>query len=737
MAKKKKIEIDFINIPPETLEEKKMDNVIENNMHTYAKKVLEDRAIPHIYDGFKPVHRRILYTMYKSKYINENKTYKSARVVGDCMGKYHPHGDKSIYDALVNLAVSWKNNVPLIHGEGNFGNIDGDMPGAMRYTEVNMSPKLAKFIFDDIDLVPYVPNYDNSTTEPKYLPVKLPFILFNGTRGIAYSISTNIPQYNPKEILDLMIDMIDKEFWNKEYAKENVLKFVKGPDFATGCEVIFDNEEKQKEFLLNKEINCITKAKLILHEKEKEIEITNIPPEITSKKIYDNILELYKNYLEIKSSKKTQKGKQNYLILKDVFNESKNDIAKIILMYNKNQDLKKEQIKLLELTKRTIIKNENYKLIFIKENKEAVQLTLLEYLKTFLNFRKMIVTKRLEKELEKLNKKLHYENIILKAVMFIDFIQKLLKESIKNKKTEIQTKKYLITEISKKLDITKDDAEIIVNLSLVKLASINIEAQEKVIKKLQKEINKIEKILKSDKDIFDIIKKELEEGKELFGYERKSPVLFKDNLRKKTEKIKNNISHYIVITKDYRIYKFPKDINKKIQDEVLYQFELTNKDYIGIIDKNGYYYALKVDKIDFNDYFINKYFNGDNENIKIIFNNKDDLDKYLLFIFKNGYVKLLKLKSLNNKGFKGLQLTKNDIYDLKLLTEEEINTMNLILETEDRILYFPIKEIPIQGISANGVRGINTTKEIVNYKISKNEENLELQHRGYKGKIKN
>jgi len=734
---KKKITQDFINIPKETIEEKGIADVIETDMHTYAKKVLEDRTIPHIYDGFKPVHRRILYTMYKSKYINENKTFKSARVVGDTMGKYHPHGDKSIYEALVNLAVPWKNNIPLIHGEGNFGNIDGDMPAAMRYTEVNMSPKLAKFIFDDIDLVPYTPNYDNSTVEPKYLPVKLPFILFNGTRGIAYSISTNIPQYNPNEILNLMIDMIDKEFWHKGYKEPDVLNFVKGPDFATGCEILFDNENKQKEFVAKKEVSCTTKAKLVLHEKEKEIEISNIPPEITSKRIYDTILELYKNYLEIKSSKKTQRGKQDYLILKDIFNESKNDIAKIILMYNKNQDLKKELVKLLELTKRTVIKSENYKLIFMKENKELTQLTLLEYLITFLNFRKMIVTKRLKKEVDKLNKKLHYEKIILKAVMFIDFIQKLLKQSIKNKKTEKQTKKFLIDEISKKLDITKEDAEIIINLSLIRLASINLEAQEKVIKNLEKEIAKIEKILQSDKAIFKIIKEELEEGKKLFGKERKSPILFKEHFAKKTDKIKDNINYYIIITKDYRIYKFPKDINKKVQDEILYQYELTNKDYIGIIDKNGLYYALKIEKIDFNDYFINKYININLEDIKIIFNNKMDITKlYLLFIFKNGYVKLLKLKSLNNKGFKGLQLTKNEIFDLRLLTEEDINEMNLMLETEDRILYFPIKEISVQGISANGMRGINTDKEIINYEISKTNENLELQHRGYKGKIK-
>ena len=302
--------------------EKNICELTEEYMKKYGKKVIEDRAIPALIDGLKPVQRRVLYSMYENKQISDMKTVKSARVVGNTMGVYHPHGDKAIYDTVVNMVMPWNNIIPLIKGEGNFSNVDGDSPAAMRYTEITVLNKIAKYLFSDLNLSDYKPNYDNKTKEPIYLLPKIPFLLFNGTTGIAFTIKTVVPQYAPEEIIGLMVFLINNKFWKyKNYDfelkyKNKLLEIFKGPDSSTGCTIELSKQDVEN-FLFKKEakakfVETFKKFQEIKEEKENNTE--------ESKNIFKGLINDVKDTIKEKTSKK-KKTKDEEKEEKDKTNE--------------------------------------------------------------------------------------------------------------------------------------------------------------------------------------------------------------------------------------------------------------------------------------------------------------------------------------------------------------------------------------------------------------------------------
>ena len=766
---------------------KNIDELIKSYMTIYGKKVIEDRAFPAIIDGLKPVQRRILYSMYRNKNINDTKTVKSARVVGNCMGTLHPHGDRAVYETIINMVIPWKNIIPLIKGEGNFSNVDGDPAAAMRYTEITIPTKIAKYLFDDLDITNYKPNYDNSMQEPLYLYPKVPFLLFNGTLGIGFAIKTNILQYNPEEIINLLLFLIENKFWKysnnefKELYKEQLLEIFKGPDSSTGCEIKINNAEKEK-FLFDYTGGKATyQCKIELNEKKSQIIIKSLIPETTSKTIYNELLEMYINYLDIKSSRKdlnkTLKGNASYLALKEKpYNLSKNDKVEIILQYNKKVDLKEELIKLLEKSK-TIKKTFNFNNIFIEilneENITPVYLSLYNYLILFLNIRRKVIIKRLKKEIEGITKEIEYKNLLLFTVLNLEEIQKLIKEHINQKNNNIN---LLYQKMQKKFDLNEKEIKTILNFNLLKLANINIEKLKAEIKKLEEEIKIKNEIIKDNSKIYNIIKKELKEFKKDFKEEikRKSKIII--DTFSKTNTTKEEIKHNVLISsklldnnkKIFYIKKVPIDLSKKINlGNYDYHKVLRNNEFISFITNKGKLYNIKISNLDLIDKNLNNYVNLEENEKIIMFLTNDDVKDKLIFVKEDGYIKAISSKdikeytskNINSNGKKLFKNTAINVIEIHNISDYLYKNSYIELITKSNYVNnFQTNEIPIQGLSANGVIGIKleendkviktnfktifidsvhvwTKEKICSIKCWNTLKNLfNLRKRGYKGK---
>jgi len=487
---------------------------------SYAMSVIVSRALPDVRDGLKPVHRRIIYAMYKGGFDWSKQFRKSARVVGDVIGKYHPHGDQAVYDALVRLTQNFSMSLPLIDGQGNFGSIDGDPPAAMRYTETKLA-KASQFLIDDIEknTIEFRNNYDDTEKEPTVLPSQFPNLLVNGAGGIAVGMATSIPPHNLGEIIDGTIAFIN----NKDITISQLMKKIPGPDFPTGGIIIGQDNLKQG---YNKgrgsiKIRGDIESESLKNGKERLV-IKSIPYQINKSVLNERIAELARD--------KKIEG------ISDIRDESNYQGVRVVIDLRRNVEPETVKRQLYKLT--SIESSFGFNTLAIVDGKPKI-LNLKEFISEFVDFREETLTKKIKFDLKKALDRAHILLGISVSVENIDSIIKIIKNSktVEIAKKNLLEKKWRINKTSKfiklirseksKSSYTLSESQVvaILELRLQKLTAFGINEIENEIKKLATSINEYEKILKSKKELFKTIITELNNIKEKFATKRRTKII--------------------------------------------------------------------------------------------------------------------------------------------------------------------------------------------------------------------
>lgn len=503
MSKKTTIPVDN-NIIKVSIEEAMPENYLP-----YAVEVAKDRALPDVRDGLKPVHRRILYGSYMLKAFPDKPYYKSARIVGDILGKYHPHGDTSVYDAMVILAQNFTTRKPLIDGHGNWGSQDGDNAAAMRYTEARLTP-IAMELIRDIDkgVVDMVDNYSASEKEPEVLPARYPNLLVNGAFGIAVGLATNIPPHNLKEVIDATIAYIDKS----DIDTKELMEYVKGPDLPTGGIII------GKKSLLSAyetgEGRVTLRAKTSIERLESGrlgIVITEFPYRRSKAKLLQTISEMT-------ADKKHAKALES---ISDIRDESDRTGVRAVIEFKKSSDEETVDKVLKYLFKRTDMQcNISFNMVALAKGKPQT-MGLKSILYHYIEHQKDVVRRRTEREMEIAAKRFHIVEGFIKAIGIMDEIIKVIRSS--------KSKKDAGKNLIEGFGFTEVQSEAILELMLYRLTGLEIVAFEKEHKELEKEIKRLNKILSSEKELLKIIKKELIEIREKYGDHRKTTIVENDD----------------------------------------------------------------------------------------------------------------------------------------------------------------------------------------------------------------
>jgi DNA gyrase subunit A len=487
---------------------------------SYAMSVIVSRALPDVRDGLKPVHRRIIYAMYKGGFDWSKQFRKSARVVGDVIGKYHPHGDQAVYDALVRLTQSFSMSLPLIDGQGNFGSVDGDPPAAMRYTETKLA-KISQFLIDDIEknTIDYRNNYDETEKEPTVLPSQFPNLLVNGAGGIAVGMATSIPPHNLGEIIDGTIAFIG----NRDITVSQLMKKIPGPDFPTGGIIIGQDNLKQgyTKGRGSIKIRGEIEEESLKNGKERLI-IKSIPYQINKSTLNERIAELARD--------KKIEG------ISDIRDESNHKGIRVVIDLRRNVEPETIKRQLYKLT--SIESSFGFNTLAIVEGKPKI-LNLKEFISEFVNFREITLTKKTKFDLKKAQDKAHILLGISVSVENIDAIIKVIKSSkdVEAAKKSLLAKKWRINKTTKLIKLissekggnsyklSESQVISILELRLQKLTAFGIGEIEEEIKRLADLIKGYEKILKSKKELFNIIIGELNKIKEKFSVKRRTKII--------------------------------------------------------------------------------------------------------------------------------------------------------------------------------------------------------------------
>jgi len=460
----------------------------------YAMSVIVDRALPAAEDGLKPVHRRILWAMYDLGLQHNKPTKKSARIVGDVIGKYHPHGDTAAYESMVRMAQDFSLRYPLVKGQGNFGSMDGDPAAAMRYTEAKMDKITEELILDiEKNTVPMLPNFDNTLTEPKYMPAKLPNLLLNGASGIAVGMATNMPPHNIHDVCDTALAYID----NPEISVEELAKIIKAPDFPTGGYV----SGQFKQVYTEGKGRLIMKGRTKIEDGNKpSIIITEIPYQVNKATMVERIAELVKE--------------KKLPDVSDIRDESAKGKVRVVIELRKGSEPKFTLNRLLRDTPLQTTFDVNMLALVADEPK---QLNIKQIIEVYLNHRRGIVRKRTDFDLDKAEKRLHIVEGLLIAQKNIDSVVKLIRAA--RGKTEAAE------QLKEKYKLTDKQVEAILEMKLHQITSLEHEKLTNEEKELVELIGRLKKILADEKEILKIIKKELNELKKDYGDERRTVIL--------------------------------------------------------------------------------------------------------------------------------------------------------------------------------------------------------------------
>ncbi len=673
---------------------------IEKSFLDYSMSVIVARALPDLRDGLKPVHRRILWSMYESGYTPDKPHKKSARIVGDVMGKYHPHGDSSIYEAMVRMAQDFSYRNVLVDGHGNFGNIAGAGAAAMRYTESRLA-KISLELLRDInkDTVNFIPNFDESEKEPEILPSRFPNILVNGTMGIAVGMATNIPPHNLGEVIDGCVAYID----NPDIDVDGLMQYIKGPDFPTGGLILGNSGIKKAYETGRGSITIRSKATIEEKDGKHYIIVDEVPYGVNVSDLKNKVAELVHN--------KVIEG------IADYHTDLKNGI-KITITLKKDAN---PQVVLNNLYKHTQFQV-NYGIIFLMiDNKVPRTLGLKDIISKYINYQEEVIIRRTRFELDKAEKRVHILEGYKIALDNIDEVIKIIKES----ETDLLAKERLIS----KFGFSEIQADSILELKLRRLTGLERNKIEEELQELLAKIQDYRAILASRDRILEIIKNELLEIKDKYGDDRRTKIDMTAVEYIEDESLIPEEDVMVVLTNKGYIKRTTNDTFKvqnrggvgvkglttNDEDYVEHLINLSTHDYIMFFTNKGKVYRIKGYEIpEFSRQskgipVINLLQIEKDEKINSVVKiNKDDDYKYLLFATKKGVVKktlLTEFENIRTSGKLCINLNEND----ELLDVKKTNGDNIILLGSDngRMVKFDENEIRAMGRTATGVKGIN------------------------------
>jgi topoisomerase-4 subunit A len=688
--------IKQVNDYIEKIIESSLEDIVSERFARYSKYIIQDRALPDARDGLKPVQRRILYAMQQLGMFHNKPYKKSARIAGEVMGKYHPHGDSSIYEAMVRLSQDFKMRVPLIDMHGNNGSIDGDSAAAMRYTEARLS-KAAEALLGDIDkrTVPFVPNFDDEELEPVVLPAKFPNLLVNGAKGISAGYATNIPPHNLREVVAATLAYID----NENLTVEEVSQIIKGPDFPTGGIVQGHAGILQAIETGSGKVVIRSKSKIEeISKSQDRIVITEIPYEI-------NKADLVKSMDLFRIDKKVE----DILEIRD---ESDQEGLRIAIDLKKGADA---QLILNLLFKSTDLQVAyNYNMVSIM-NHRPVLVGVLPVLKAYVDHQKDVITNRSNYELAKATKRQHIVLGLIKMVSVIEEVVKIIRNS--------QNKQNAKENIMSAFGFTEIQAEAIVTLQLYRLSNTDIIALEQESIGLSERIKELEHILSSEAALRRVIKRELTEMSDALGEDRKSEIEAEiENIRIDQKDLVSDEKVMIGVTKDgyikrasTRSYQASQSCGLKENDALMFEVEVNTLDTLLIFTNLGNYVFLPVYKIDEQKWKdLGIYINNivpieKNETIiKVLPITSFKDDQNILIATKDGMMKQAKLADFEvtryTKTIRCMKLSDNDEV-ISVDLGEKVNILSVSMK--GYALRFKTEDLPLYGLQAGGVKSMS------------------------------
>ena len=725
---------------------------------SYAMSVIISRALPDIRDGLKPVHRRILYAMHKGGFDWSKQFRKSARIVGDVIGKYHPHGDQAVYDALVRMVQDFSMSVPLIDGQGNFGSIDGDPPAAMRYTETKLA-KISQFLIDDIEknTVSFKSNYDETEQEPTVLPAQYPNLLVNGAGGIAVGMATSIPPHNLGEIIDGTLALIK----NKDIKVKELMKHIPGPDFPTGGVIIGKDiiregyKTGRGSFKIRGEINVEN-----LKNGKDRLVITSIPYQVNKSNLNEKIAELVRD--------KKIEG------ISDIRDESNREGIRVAI--DLRRSVEPETIK-RQLYKYTSIETSfGFNSLAIVDNKPKT-CSLKDFLENFLKFREDVVIKKTKYDLKKAEDRVHVLLGLSVSVENIDKVIKIIRSS-KNpeeaKNTLIKTK-WKITKSAKLIklvdsknykgsyNLSETQVTSILELRLQKLTALGINEIEEEIKKLSELITKYKKIINSKSELLKVISNELFQIKEKFSSPRRTQIIdavlnynIEETIQKESVIITITLQGYIKrgalsnVKQQKRGGKGKTGIKTRDEDSVVQTLSVNTHTSVLFFSTEGLAYKVKAWKIPEGSAASKgkSLFNilplKNHQSISSIMpfpdSDVDTKDMHIIFATSEGKIRKNNLEdftSINASGKIAMKLDGNDkIIGVKICRDDQ----DIILSTKlGKCIRFESKKLRVfKGRSSKGIRGINLAENdtIVSLSIIDHDSNKKAKTKDQKSEIK-
>ena len=714
--------IKKVNDYVENIVESTVEEIFSDRFARYSKYIIQDRALPDARDGLKPVQRRILYAMQQLGMFHNKPHKKSARIAGEVMGKYHPHGDSSIYEAMVRLSQDFKMRSILIDMHGNNGSIDGDSAAAMRYTEARLS-LAAEALLQDIEkrTVPFVPNFDDEELEPTVLPAKFPNLLVNGSTGISAGYATKIPPHNLKEVVDATIAYLD----NDQITFKELTKYIKGPDFPTGG--IVQGIDGIMQALETGAGKVIIRAKADIEEISKSqdrIVVTEIPYEV-------NKADLVKAIDVMRIDKKIDD-------IIEIRDESDQQGLRIAIDLKKGADA---QLMLNLLYKSTDLQVAyNYNMVAIL-NHRPVLVGIIPILKAYVDHQKDVITNRSNYELEKAQKRQHIVQGLIKMVSIVEQVIKVIRES--------QNKQNAKENIMAHFGFTELQAEAIVTLQLYRLSNTDIQALENEDHALDDKIKELEHILSSENALRRVIKRELIEVAKVLGNDRRSQIEEEIESIKIDEKDLISDERVMVgITKEgyvkrasLRSYQATQTAGLKAEDALIFEREINTLDTLLIFTNLGNYIFLPVYKIDDQKWKdLGIYIN----NITPIEQDESIIDVLCVSSFKDNDMVLLATKQGMMKQAKLADFEATRFYKpmkcMRLNDGDELSSIHygqkeniIAISKRGYVLRYLTDDLPLYGLQAGGVKGMNIGDEdelVRALYVSERDEFMMLSVRG-------
>ncbi|HDJ4995700.1 TPA: DNA topoisomerase IV subunit A [Staphylococcus aureus] len=709
----------------EIIRDLSLEDVLGDRFGRYSKYIIQERALPDVRDGLKPVQRRILYAMYSSGNTHDKNFRKSAKTVGDVIGQYHPHGDSSVYEAMVRLSQDWKLRHVLIEMHGNNGSIDNDPPAAMRYTEAKLS-LLAEELLRDInkETVSFIPNYDDTTLEPMVLPSRFPNLLVNGSTGISAGYATDIPPHNLAEVIQATLKYID----NPDITVNQLMKYIKGPDFPTGG--IIQGIDGIKKAYESGKGRIIVRSKVeeeTLRNGRKQLIITEIPYEV-------NKSSLVKRIDELRADKKVDG-------IVEVRDETDRTGLRIAIELKK--DVNSESIKNYLYKNSDLQISYNFNMVAISDGRPKL-MGIRQIIDSYLNHQIEVVANRTKFELDNAEKRMHIVEGLIKALSILDKVIELIRSS-KNKR---DAKENLI----EVYEFTEEQAEAIVMLQLYRLTNTDIVALEGEHKELEALIKQLRHILDNHDALLNVIKEELNEIKKKFKSERLSLIeaeieeikIDKEVMVPSEEVILSMTRHGYIKRTSIRSFNASgvEDIGLKDGDSLLKHQEVNTQDTVLVFTNKGRYLFIPVHKLaDIRWKELGQHVSQivpieEDEVIINVFNEKDfNTDAFYVFATQNGMIKkstvpLFKTTRFN-KPLIATKVKEND--DLISVMRFEKDQLITIITNKGMSLTYNTSELSDTGLRAAGVKSINLKAEdfvVMTEGVSENDTILMATQRG-------